>query len=193
MGFQQEVGTFLRTPGPDTLGEGEIIANLGLHLELKGHMTMAEFAPWALELEWFTAEETAADDNDQEAESGSWAPVGGTTTPVDEGSTAGDQPPGAPDTNLAQARGYVISITGRRSRRRVHHLGKCWRVPGKHYLEYEVHGEVLPPPESYHEICKTCWPSSPPTQQVERTLPLAVAGGSSSSSSGSSSSSSSEA
>ena len=53
--------------------------------------------------------------------------------------------------------GYVISITGHSHFRRLHFVGRCWRVPGVDYAQYEWHGDELPGPQSYHRRCRDCW------------------------------------
>ena len=59
-----------------------------------------------------------------------------------------------------EARGYVVSISGKRSFRRLHLLGACYRVPGIDYQEYELLGETLPAVTAYDDICGKCWPAS---------------------------------
>ena len=53
--------------------------------------------------------------------------------------------------------GYVVSITGRRSWRRLHYLGRCWRQPGKDYASFQTYGEESPPASAYDAVCKDCW------------------------------------
>ena len=56
--------------------------------------------------------------------------------------------------------GYVVAIAGSSRRRRLHQVGRCWRVPGLHYKDFEVFGDTLPAAEDYHLICRQCWPAS---------------------------------
>ena len=51
--------------------------------------------------------------------------------------------------------GYIVSVVGRR--RRLHYVGKCFRLPQIHYKSWEVLGLKLPAPELYTDICKDCW------------------------------------
>ena len=67
----------------------------------------------------------------------------------------------------------------------LHHLGSCWRVPGRHYQDFEVWGDLMPPERTLHSKCKDCFPPSaacaakaPEPEEVDE-------GSSSSSSSGS--------
>ena len=92
-----------------------------------------------------------------------------------------------PDTNPAPE-GYVVSVTGAAKLRRLHFVGRCWRLPGVHYTNYIAFGLAPPPPAAYAAVCRSCW-------RVEGSKPEVVGTGvaapSSSDSSGSSSSSSS--
>ena len=55
------------------------------------------------------------------------------------------------------AHGYVVSISARGTFRRLHFAGSCWRVPGLHYLNYEVWGEDVP--TDCHARCRDCFPA----------------------------------
>ena len=52
---------------------------------------------------------------------------------------------------------YVISKVGKASRRTLHKMGECYRVPGVHYADFEVIGSDPPEPERYHQVCKACF------------------------------------
>ena len=54
--------------------------------------------------------------------------------------------------------GYVVAATRYRGYRTLHFVGKCFRVPGLRYFEFETYGAERPPPEVYHKVCKNCWP-----------------------------------
>ena len=41
-------------------------------------------------------------------------------------------------------------------------MGSCWRVPGVHYRDFEVWGNVMPPPESLQSRCKDCFKVTAP-------------------------------
>ncbi len=56
-----------------------------------------------------------------------------------------------------EAEGYCISITSKTRRRRLHYVGRCHRVPGVDYAEYEWWGAELPGEHHYHAICQQCW------------------------------------
>ncbi len=64
--------------------------------------------------------------------------------------------------------GYVVSITGRSRYRRLHLLGKCHRVPGVDYVDYELLGPDLPGPEAYHGHCGQCWRKQGPQQELKQ-------------------------
>ncbi len=61
-----------------------------------------------------------------------------------------------------EAEGYCISITSKTRRRRLHYVGKCYRVPGVDYAEYEWWGAELPGEHQYHAICQQCWRKETP-------------------------------
>ena len=54
---------------------------------------------------------------------------------------------------------YVISITGRTRRRRLHAAGGCYRARAMSFVQYEVFsGRVDPSP--YTAVCRSCWKGS---------------------------------
>ena len=53
--------------------------------------------------------------------------------------------------------GYIVSLTAKKSVRRLHYIGCCYRRPGKEYQDYEHYGATAPPPDRYHFWCKQCW------------------------------------
>jgi hypothetical protein len=56
----------------------------------------------------------------------------------------------------------VISKAGGK-RQTLHQVGRCWRVPGVHYLEYETLSEsdlsTVPKDLGYQRICRDCFPT----------------------------------
>ena len=60
--------------------------------------------------------------------------------------------------SLPELAGYVVSRTAKRGVRCLHHLARCWRVPGTDYKDFTLHGDVRPPAEAYDRVCKDCWP-----------------------------------
>ena len=65
--------------------------------------------------------------------------------------------------------GFVVSIIGRRRYRRLHHLARCGLIPRRDYLEFEVHGDALPPADAYDSVCARCWrPGSSPEAEARR-------------------------
>ncbi len=61
-----------------------------------------------------------------------------------------------------EAEGYCISITSKTRKRRLHYVGKCYKVPGVDYAEYEWWGAELPAEHRYHAICQQCWKKATP-------------------------------
>ncbi len=61
-----------------------------------------------------------------------------------------------------EARGYCISITAKTNRRRLHYVGRCYRVPGVDYSQFEWWGQELPGPATYDAVCRQCWKTSTP-------------------------------
>jgi len=55
-----------------------------------------------------------------------------------------------------EERGFVVSVS-KLGWRRLHYLGGCSRVPGVHYLTFELLGETPPDAEQYNEVCRHCW------------------------------------
>ena len=53
--------------------------------------------------------------------------------------------------------GFVICMSRGGRHRRLHHVGSCWRVPGRHYKTFEVWGGIMPPLELLHSKCKDCF------------------------------------
>ncbi len=61
-----------------------------------------------------------------------------------------------------EARGYCISVTAKTNRRRLHYVGRCYRVPGVDYAQFEWWGQDLPNADAYDAVCRQCWKASPP-------------------------------
>ncbi len=57
----------------------------------------------------------------------------------------------------SRAEGYVIAISRRRGTRCLHKVGLCYRVPGRHYQNYEMCGGSRPGAETYDDFCRDCW------------------------------------
>jgi hypothetical protein len=73
------------------------------------------------------------------------------------GSSTPIPPTGASDTLPLGERGYVVSISMKHRLRRLHYLGRCHRVPGVHYQEYEFLGGDRPGEDAYDDYCRQCW------------------------------------
>ena len=54
--------------------------------------------------------------------------------------------------------GFVVSKIPKGRHHCLHHMGSCWRVPGRHYPDFEVWGDLMPPEKSLHSKCKDCFP-----------------------------------
>ena len=53
---------------------------------------------------------------------------------------------------------YVLSVIGRSERRTLHRVGECHRVPGVHYVKFQVVGNDPPDNKEFHRSCKICFP-----------------------------------
>ena len=56
--------------------------------------------------------------------------------------------------------GFVVSKTKRGRFRRLHCVEACRLVPGVHYAEYDVWGDVLPGEQDIDAVCSRCLPQS---------------------------------
>jgi hypothetical protein len=75
---------------------------------------------------------------------------------------------------------YVVSVTEKRGFRRLHQLGRCYRVPGLHYTQWLTLGTARPTSAEYDDFCRNCWPSG---KQKEGSSSESSSSGSSSSAS----------
>ena len=66
-------------------------------------------------------------------------------------------------------RGFVVSKTKRGRFRRLHCVEACPLIPGVHYKDFDVWGDVMPKEGDVHAVCTRCMPSglSGPTPEVE--------------------------
>ncbi len=70
----------------------------------------------------------------------------------------------------SDAKGYVVSISKKTGYRRLHALGRCYRVPGVDYAQFELLGEDPPAERLYDGYCAQCWkagaavPLKPPAE-----------------------------
>ena len=53
---------------------------------------------------------------------------------------------------------YVLSVIGRSERKTLHRIGECHRVPGVHYVKYQVVGNDPPEAKEFHRSCRVCFP-----------------------------------
>ena len=179
--FQEEVATLLRQRGPDVLGEEAVLDDFAVFLGHRGGPSDSFPLRWRGPLTWFRTETPG------------WFVVKGEGAMDEAGKTP--EPSEDSDDDVVPpvpAAGYVVSITGRRTRRRLHHTAKCPLVPGVHYLEFETYGDEAPLATQYHDFCRRCWPTrrtEVAASVADVSLPIAS---SASEGSGSSSSSSSD-
>ena len=87
-------------------------------------------------------------------------------TPRDAASTIADSSmtTEAPATSEERGRrlpseisGYVASISRKHGFRRLRCLGKCHRVPGVDYANFEELGDAMLGPSKYDDVCGQCW------------------------------------
>ena len=52
--------------------------------------------------------------------------------------------------------GYYICLSGKRSIRTLHCLGKCFMVPGVDYQRFSFSGRLAPAASDYDTVCKLC-------------------------------------
>ena len=58
--------------------------------------------------------------------------------------------------------GFVVSITRRGLHRKLHFWGSCYRLPGVHYTDFYVHGELMPSELDVDSRCGTCFSAGGP-------------------------------
>ena len=56
---------------------------------------------------------------------------------------------------------WVVSVSRRTRFRRLHEVGRCWRVPGKDYAIFTIL-PANPAAEEYDAVCKDCWSTGRP-------------------------------
>jgi hypothetical protein len=79
---------------------------------------------------------------------------------------------------------YVVSLRGRTSKRCLHKVGRCYRVPGLDYKRYEVLGATIPENAAVDHYCRKCWSTGLPTAHGSRSSSPSTSSSCSSSSSG---------
>jgi len=62
--------------------------------------------------------------------------------------------------------GYVVSLS-RTDWRKLHRIGGCARMPGIHYLRFELLGDARPGPEAYDDHCRQCWKTGGPDEDSD--------------------------
>ena len=59
---------------------------------------------------------------------------------------------------------FAVSISAKATRRCLHLLGACHRIPGLHYLDFQVYDE-RPSEGEYHVHCMQCWKKDPEAEE----------------------------
>ena len=63
--------------------------------------------------------------------------------------------------------GFIIAKTQQGCIRRLHFAGGCWRVPGKHYMDYIDCGQECHSHELIHARCTDCLPGDEIKKDVD--------------------------
>ena len=80
----------------------------------------------------------------------------------------GDSVAGGAELELEESPiGYIISVSGKQRKRRLHCAGSCHRSPGFDYADYYLVRDVFPSPEEYDDFCHQCWRQGSPGGAVE--------------------------
>jgi len=74
--------------------------------------------------------------------------------------------PVAPTPEGPPTSGFVVSLS-RSDWRRLHRIGGCARLPGVHYLRFELLGDDKPGPEAYDDYCRQCWKAGGPDEDSD--------------------------
>ena len=153
MDVQMAAANRIRGAGLDFLGEEQLLERFLNAAEVRHWSQPQDREQWLENLRWFTGFDP----------DGEWAvlPKEGKSSSPSITEVASDTEPALvlPIEDKAP-HGYVVAIAGSSRRRRLHQVGRCWRVPGLHYKEFEVFGDTLPAAEDYHLICHQCWPAA---------------------------------
>ena len=62
--------------------------------------------------------------------------------------------------------GFVVSISKEGLHRKLHFIGACFRIPGVHYRNYRILGELMPSEYDIDSKCLDCFPGEKPAQAV---------------------------
>ena len=97
------------------------------------------------------------------ADGATWSQLGDVPTPTGEFDVVADLVKASEfDLSVAlaeapsrPAHGWVVSKS--RSARKLHFVGMCFRVPGKHFLEFDTFGDVMPDETEIDSRCKDCF------------------------------------
>ncbi len=73
--------------------------------------------------------------------------------------------------------GFIVSTSTKHKLRRLHFLGKCFRLPGVHYQESEFLGPELPGEGLYDDLWRQCWEDGAPEGQSGASVASANSSG----------------
>ena len=150
MDFQQEAACRLRQRGRDFLGEAHVLSDFERYCLDQGYED-EEVAMTVQRLRFFDQEAGVT----QEESTAQPPPQASPEAPPCSGDES-DKDSDAENANT-EVGGYVVSITGKRTWRRLHYIGRCWRRPGKDYASFQTFGEDAPPAAAYDAVCRDCW------------------------------------
>ena len=77
--------------------------------------------------------------------------------------------------------GFIVALTNS-GLRRLHYVGACGKTPGRHYLNFVLHGDEVPPAAEYDKSCVSCFGKRGP-ELFQQKRPDSSSGSSGSSSS----------
>jgi len=99
---------------------------------------------------------------------GADAPVAPPTPPLvsEENEDPAPQLPVSEASEGPPTSGYVVSLS-RTDWRKLHRFGGCPRMPGVHYLRFELLGDARPGPEAYDDFCRQCWKLGGPDEDTD--------------------------
>ena len=159
----------------DILDEEEIFEQLATYLEKKG-VEQHDYKLMFFQRQTRGHQETARSSEDELMWAELMGEEDGESRPLER------VPQKAADSTVVKGEpgDYVVSVTEKRGFRRLHQLGRCYRVPGLHYMQWLTLGTARPTSAEYDDFCRNCWPSG---VQKEGTSSEESSSGSSSSAS----------
>ena len=62
---------------------------------------------------------------------------------------------------------FIIAVRQRTKVKTLHQFTSCFRIPGKDYIDYVVHGPEVPDATLYHNACGDCFRKRRPQKRIE--------------------------